>query len=129
MREERRALEFVRAIKGVPCLKIARSAASQLGEQRFAKLGASLAAILGEEEHQAPQRINIGTLVDLPPALLRCHQASLCEDRQVRREGALREARGIDEFAGGKAVGLVLHKQAECVEARGMGERGQGRQC
>src|SRR3546814_11039095 len=109
------------------CSQTRRSTACQFGEQRLAKLRPSLTAILGYEEHQAFERVDFGTLDELAPALFGFDEPCLGQGGKVGRKCALRQARSLDESAGGKSFRLVLDKQPERVESCGMCERGQGR--
>src|SRR3546814_17874532 len=86
------------------CSQTRRSTACQFGEQRLAKLRPSLTAILGYEEHQAFERVDFGTLDELAPALFGFDEPCLGQGGKVGRKCALRQARSLDESAGGKSL-------------------------
>src|SRR3546814_7723126 len=90
-----------------------RSTAGEFGEQRLAEFGAALAAIPGEEEHQGSKRIDVGALDESAPTLFRLQEPRLGEHRQMRGEGALRQARKVHELPCRKPLGLMLDELPE----------------
>jgi hypothetical protein len=106
--------------------KLVPSAAGELGKQRLAQFGAALAAVFCEEEHQVSQRADVGPLNLLSALLLGFDEACLGQHREMRREGALRQARCVNKFAGRKTVGFMPDEQAKGVETSGVRERSEG---
>jgi hypothetical protein len=101
------------------------SAASKLSEQRLAQFGSSLAAVLGEKEHQLAERVDIGSLDLLPALFLGFYEACLGQHREMGREGALCETRCVNKLTGRQAFGFMPDEQAEGFETRRMGKGGE----
>jgi hypothetical protein len=55
----------------------------EFGHERLAKLCAALTTILGEEQHQVAQDLDVRALDHLPPPLFRQDETSADEDREV----------------------------------------------
>lgn len=104
------------------------SAAGQFGEQRLAEFGTALAAILGEEEHQAPKRIDVGPLDDVAPALFRLNEPRPGEHCKVRGKAALHQSRMFDELSRRKSRGFMLDEQPEGIEPRRVRQSREGEQ-
>jgi hypothetical protein len=84
-----------------------------------------LATVLCKEEHQLPEGVYIGSLYLLPAELPGFYETGFGQQSEMRRKGALRETRRVDEFAGRQTFRLVPDQQAEGLETRRMGEGGE----
>jgi hypothetical protein len=104
------------------------SAAGEFGEQGVAEFGAALATVLGEEEHQRPERIDIGALDELATALFRLNEPRLRKHREMCRKGTLAQARSFDELPRRKSLRFVPDELPEGVEPGLMRKSGEGEQ-
>ena len=99
------------------------SAAGEIGKQRLAQRGATLAAVLGEIGHQRSQGIYIGALDLLTTALLGRDQTGLCENGQVSGERALGQAARLNQTTGRKTFWFVSNKQPKSIQPGRVGKR------
>jgi hypothetical protein len=72
-----------------------------------------LATVLRKEEHQFSECVDIGSLYLLSPELLGFYETGFGQHSEMRREGALRETRSVNEFAGRQTFRLMPDEQAE----------------
>jgi hypothetical protein len=104
---------------------LSSSAARKVGEERLAQFRSAGAAVLGQEKHQLPQRIELGALDHLSTLFRWGDQTCLYQHGQMRGEGALHKAGMFHQLSGRKTVGLVLHQHPKRCEPRRMRKGGQ----
>src|SRR5271157_234749 len=106
-----------------------RAARGKIGDERRADVGTPAAAILQKEQRDFAEAGEVGTVDDGAAVTLAAHQTGARENAQVRRHGVLRNGHEARQFAYWDALGLASNQKPERIQARGLGERGKGRNC
>ncbi|GAA3277698.1 hypothetical protein GCM10020258_59680 [Sphingomonas yabuuchiae] len=81
----------------------------------MAQLGAALAAVLHQEQHEGAQRIEVRPVDDRAAIPFGADQAGARENAQVRRHGVLRHVELAGYLASREAVRFMSDQQAEHV--------------